>query len=600
MRSKTGWVAVLVRVGAALSAVMLSLLAAAQPASAATPNAWTAVGSLATARSEAVAGVLPSGKVIVAGGDGGTTGSPLASSEIFDPATGTWSPGPSMSAARFGAVGVTLPNGNLLVAGGSSNGTDDGVATAEVYSPATNTFTPVANTMSAGRFFPGAALLSNGDVLIVGGDDAAGTTVASADIYDPATNMFLTGAVAPRSMTTPRVLPMAARLSGGNVLVAGGDTIGNAPVASAEVYNPTANTWTPAATAMSSPRAGGGVVALAGGGALVAGGQSQTTPSAASTASTDIYNAFTNSFIPGPPMLASRALFGMVTLPGGNVLVAGGAQQAAGSPASFTADSEVYNPTTNAWSSTGPLLSALGEFTTTVLQSGQVLEAGGANGTTATSQTTQASVYTPVSAPAAPTGVTATSGNRSALVTWVPPSNDGGAAITSYTVVASTGQTVTTPDGRTFITVGGLARGKAVTFTVRATNPAGLGPASAPSNAVTAGPDKPPTLRLSSLARRLSLSRFLKGLTFSVKPDKAAALQITLLGTVDRATIAAAFDLTLATKRLKLSAAKRRVKLVPNRRLVGHPRTARVRLEIVATDAAGTRSTTRRAVTIRS
>jgi hypothetical protein len=38
---------------------------------------------------------------------------------------------------------------------------------------------------------------------------------------------------------------------------------------------------------------------------------------------------------------------------------------------------------------------------------------------------------------------------------------------------------------------------------------------------------------------------------------------------------------------------------VPSRRLVGHPKSARVQVTIVATDAAGTRSTVTRAVAIK-
>jgi len=93
-------------------------------------------------------------------------------------------------------------------------------------------------------------------------------------------------------------------------------------------------------------------------------------------------------------------------------------------------------------------------------------------------------------APAAPTGVTATGGNASATVSWTAPSN-GGSGITGYTVtpfIGTTAQTPTTVTGNppaTTASVTGLTNGTAYTFKVTATNAVGTGPASASSNSVT-------------------------------------------------------------------------------------------------------------------
>ncbi|WP_270886707.1 DUF4082 domain-containing protein [Pedococcus sp. 5OH_020] len=92
----------------------------------------------------------------------------------------------------------------------------------------------------------------------------------------------------------------------------------------------------------------------------------------------------------------------------------------------------------------------------------------------------------PATAPGAPTSVTATPGNASAIVTWTAPS-DGGSAITRYTVTPFVGSTAQTPipvSGNppdTTLTVTGLSNGTAYTFTVSATNAVGTGPTSAAS-----------------------------------------------------------------------------------------------------------------------
>ena len=80
--------------------------------------------------------MLPNGKVLVAGGIGGSTGD-LASAELYDPASGTWTATGSLGTARKFHTATLLPNGNVLVAGGSGN--SGRLASAELYlGPATS------------------------------------------------------------------------------------------------------------------------------------------------------------------------------------------------------------------------------------------------------------------------------------------------------------------------------------------------------------------------------------------------------------------------------------------------------------------------------
>jgi Kelch motif/Galactose oxidase, central domain len=580
---------------AVLCLVLAAMILLGANAFAGTPNTWTPAASLNTGRFLGVSASLPDGDVLVAGGNL-TSGNATTSVEIYHAATNTWTSAGNLGTPRFAAVAVTLRSGKVLVVGGGlSNSSSNNLDTGEVYDPSTNTWTPVANTMSSPRGdYPGVALLSNGSVLIAGGADASGNPLATTDIYNPATNTFAPAA----PMGTARQLTAATPLPTGMVLVAGGQDSTGAPLATAEIYDPVTDSWSPASNSMVSTRTLPGIASLPNGKVLVAGGVSSGSGldnGSITTATTDIYDPSTNSFAGGPAMPVSRALFGITPLADGRVLVAGGVSFGNGG-GSATGDSEIYDQRTNRWSEAGAI-PAIAGLTLNLLPNGEALEAGG----TADFSTgvTQAELFTPTTPPGAPVAVSATAGNHSAYVTFAPSATDGGLQALHYTITASSGQTVTTPDGRTFATLTRLTNGRSVTFTVTATNALGTGAASARSNAVTpAARDKAPAVRIFGLTKRLTVKSFLSGVRFSVKPSKAASLQIMLLASAKQATIARVGTLTLASKNMRRSAKRRRVVLMPLKALVGQPSTARVELVIVAIDKAGSHSTTSRWITI--
>jgi chitobiase/beta-hexosaminidase-like protein/fibronectin type III domain protein/NHL repeat-containing protein len=82
----------------------------------------------------------------------------------------------------------------------------------------------------------------------------------------------------------------------------------------------------------------------------------------------------------------------------------------------------------------------------------------------------------PVSVPAAPTNVTATAGDSQDMVSFTPPTSDGGSPITFYTVTANPGN-ITATGSSSPITVTGLNNSTAYSFTVTASNVAGTSPA---------------------------------------------------------------------------------------------------------------------------
>jgi hypothetical protein len=162
-------------------------------------GAISETGALTTARTSHTATSLPDGRVLIVGGWSGTSyssgaysGKPVATAEIFDPSTGTFQPSGSLATARFSHTATVLPDGKILIAGGSDSRDPsrtvvepNPLASAELFDPATGTFAP-APSMSIPRLGPSATLLLNGEVLVVGGN-AAGLngheTVARAELY---------------------------------------------------------------------------------------------------------------------------------------------------------------------------------------------------------------------------------------------------------------------------------------------------------------------------------------------------------------------------------------------------------------------------------
>ncbi len=202
-------------------------------------GAFSPAGSLAEARMEHTATLLPDGRVLVVGGWGSAAST--VSEEVWEPTTATFGPAVPLAEARMDHTATALPDGRILVIGGA---TSEGLlASAEVWDPATGTFTP-AGSLSEARADHTATLLPDGRVLVIGGltiddSDRSSVLLASAEAWDPATATFGPAG----SLAVARVYHTATALPDGRVLVIGGWCDDPSSV---EIWDPATETFRPA------------------------------------------------------------------------------------------------------------------------------------------------------------------------------------------------------------------------------------------------------------------------------------------------------------------------------------------------------------------
>jgi hypothetical protein len=281
-------------------------------------------------------------------------------------APGNWTIAGQMSSERVNHTATVLQNGRLIVTGGTSS---TFYASVELFDPVTNTDIPTAS-MDSARTNHTATLLNNGKLLVTGGQNSKGSYMKSSELYDPATGLWTpTG-----FLNKGRNSHAAILLADGKVMVIGGYNIGN--VSSSEIYDPATGLWTVAA-AMSTWRSGAMAVLLNNGKVLYAGGnnfQSLAVPETTYYPFADLYNPSTDTWSSGGTMNEKRHSHTITLLPNGQVLVAGGNNGVIN-----VNTAELYNPETNTWSNTGSMVAAKLRHTATLLNNGQVLVSGGVN-----------------------------------------------------------------------------------------------------------------------------------------------------------------------------------------------------------------------------
>jgi Domain of unknown function (DUF1929)/Fibronectin type III domain/Glyoxal oxidase N-terminus len=487
---------------------------------------------------------LPNGEVMTVGGYGGlTTGNlGIVDTAVFDPTTGTWTRVANMHTPRWYPDVTELADGRYVAISGNSTNASSYANTPEVYDPVANTWTQLSKVSTSQiheEEYPFSYLAPNGNVFTIGPSEDVSYELNVA-------NQTWTATGGPSQITNGS----SVMYRPGKILYSGGApsvTETTNSVANTATIDLTAATpkWRQIAP-MHNNRIYHTLTMLADGTVLAIGGASNSDQNVITTGvlPTEIWNPATETWSMAAPIAAARNYHSSAMLmPNGTVLVAGGGHpNGLGDPGQFSA--QIYSPaylfdgprptitsapaaSTYASSITvsTPDASSIGSVNLVSLgadthqsdmaqhfvplsftaSSGSITVQTPANSALApygnymlfiVNKKGVPSVSAPLNlsaaptAPAAPTGVSATATAGSATVTWTAPS-PGTSPITSYTItpyigtVAQTPTTITGSPPATSTTITGLTNGTTYTFTVTATNAVGPGPASAASNPVT-------------------------------------------------------------------------------------------------------------------
>lgn len=241
-----------------------------------------------------------------------------------------------------------LVDGRVLIAGGVQTRPGASLvvlSSAAVYDPATETFAAVG-TMATPRFGHTATLLSDGRVLVAGGRQSR-EAIDSTEFFDPATGLFSPGP----TLVQPREAHAAVALLDGRALLVGGQNRRDGALNSAEVYDPTPSAFRRVASALVRDASQPNIAPLPDGRFLVAGGHNGR-----SFDDAQIFDPTAERFTPTGPMIQGRVRGFSTALPDGRVLIGGGSELNV-----EVSSIELYDPTAGTFAPGGEVLSATRE-----------------------------------------------------------------------------------------------------------------------------------------------------------------------------------------------------------------------------------------------
>lgn len=283
---------------------------------------WTIGSSTITTRNDAASSVLLDGRVLATGGFSGVTYH--ATSEIYDPTTDTWSAAATMAAgARYKHSSILLDTGQVFICCGRTSSTSGAYSTTcTTYNTGTSLFIAAAAPPApVAREDHVAVKLGDGKVFIAGGRNES-TVLDTAYIYDPIGDAWTAAATMPAAVAYGRGVV----LSDGRVLVVGGSADLASPSSTVYAYDPTVDAWSTLAP-MTKARCHHSVLTLLSGMVLVTGGQS-TVGSVSSSGFSDLelYDPTTDTWTTQylGHMSMGRSFHVSVQLPDDSVLIAGG------------------------------------------------------------------------------------------------------------------------------------------------------------------------------------------------------------------------------------------------------------------------------------